>query len=114
MPLIQSEHKNKSSKIERVTSGIPGLDQIISGGLPKGSITLVSGPPGSGKTILCNQFLYQGLEEGDRCLFLTLDKKVEGLLSQSDELGIDFRSAIDKGQIKFLYLNINIFSCCNP
>ena len=106
MPLIQSEHKTKAS-IERVTTGIPGLDEMILGGFPKGSTTLVSGPPGSGKSILCSQYLYKGIEEGDRCLFLTLDKKVDGLLAQTDELGMNFRSAIDKGQIKFLFLNIN-------
>lgn len=107
MPLIQSEHKTKASNLERVTTGIPGLDEMILGGFPKGSITLVSGPPGSGKSILCSQYLYKGIEEGDRCLFLTLDKKVDGLLTQTDELGMNFRSAIDKGQIKFLFLNIN-------
>ena len=107
MPLIQSEHKTPTSKMERVPTGVPGLDGIISGGLPKGSITLVSGPPGSGKSILCAQYLYKGIEEGDRCLFLTLDKKVEGLLAQTDELGMNFQPAIDKGQIKFLFLNIN-------
>ena len=107
MPLIQSEHKTQASNIERVATGIPGLDEMISGGFPKGSITLVSGPPGSGKSILCGQYLYKGMEEGDRCLFLTLDKKVEGLLAQTDELGMNFQPAIDKGQIKFLFLNIN-------
>ncbi|UCD12935.1 MAG: hypothetical protein JSW60_05040 [Thermoplasmatales archaeon] len=107
MPLIQSESKNMLDKIKRVKTGVSGLDDIISGGLPKDTITLVSGPPGSGKTILCCQFLYQGIKEGDKCLFLTLDKKIEGLLNQTTHLGLDFQSAIEKGQIKFLYLNIN-------
>ena len=107
MATIQTEQKKTTSKIGRETSGIPGLDQIISGGFPKGSITLVSGPPGSGKSILCTQFLYQGVKEGQKCLFLTLDKKVEGLLLQTEELGLDFQPAIDNGQIKFLFLNIN-------
>ncbi|MCK5112548.1 MAG: AAA family ATPase, partial [Thermoplasmatales archaeon] len=60
MSLIQSESKNMLSNIERVKTGISGLDDLISGGLPKDTITLVSGPPGSGKTILCCQFLYKG------------------------------------------------------
>ena len=107
MSLIQSESKNMLSKIERIKTGISGLDDLISGGLPKNTITLVSGPPGGGKTILCCQFLYKGIEEGDKCLFLTLDKKTEGLLSQTRELGMDFQPAIERGQIKFLYLNIN-------
>jgi len=93
--------------MERVKTGINGLDDILQGGIPKKTNVLVSGQPGSGKTILCYQFLYQGLQEGEKCLFLTLDKKEEGLIIQAKELGIDFEPAIENGQIKFLYLNIN-------
>ena len=69
MPLMQSENSDMMGTIERVKTGVPGLDEIISGGFPKGTITLISGPPGGGKTILCCQFLYKGVEEGDKCLF---------------------------------------------
>jgi circadian clock protein KaiC len=107
MALIQSESKTAEGKIERIKTGIPGLDPLLCGGIPKHSITLVSGPPGSGKSIFCYQFLFKGTEEGDKCLYLTLDKKIEGLLLQATELGINFQSAIEKGQVKFLFLNIN-------
>ena len=93
--------------MERVKTGIEGLDNIIQGGLPKNSITLVSGPPGSGKSILCFQFLYDGIEKGEKCLFLTLDKKTEGILVQAEELGFDFKPAMEKKLVKFLFLNIN-------
>jgi len=93
--------------MERIKTGIEGLDIILNGGIPKNTVTLISGPPGSGKTILCYNFLYEGVKEGHKCLFLTLDKKVEGLLIQAKELGLDFQPAIEKGQIKFLFLNIN-------
>ncbi len=99
--------KKYTNILERIKTGIPNLDEIISGGLPKNTITLVSGPPGSGKTILCCQFLHKGIEEGDKCLFFTLDRKVEKLLSQAKELGFDFQPAMEKGQIKFLFLNLN-------
>lgn len=94
-------------KMNRIKTGIEGLDAIIEGGLPKNSITLVSGPPGGGKSILCFQFLYEGVKNGEKCLFLTLDKKVDRILLQARELGFDFQSAIEKNLIKFLYLNIN-------
>lgn len=96
-----------TTTLERIKTGIPGLDSLISGGLPKNTITLISGPPGSGKTILCLQFLYQGIEEEDKCLFFTLDKKVGKLLNQARELGFDFQPAMEKGQIKFLFLDIS-------
>jgi len=93
--------------MERIKTGVEGLDSIIEGGLPKESITLVSGPPGGGKSIFCFQFLYEGTKNGEKCLFLTLDKKVEGLLVQAKELGFDFQPAIEKKLVKFLFLNIN-------
>jgi circadian clock protein KaiC len=95
------------SSIKRIKTGVPGLDTIIQGGLPKNSITLVSGPPGSGKSILCFQFLWDGIKNNEKCLFLTLDKKSEGLIAQAKELGLNFEPAIGQGLIKFEYLNIN-------
>ena len=93
--------------IDRVRTGIDGLDDIIGGGLPGKSITLVSGPPGSGKSIFCFQFLYEGVKKGEKCLFLTLDKKVNGLLIQAKKLGFDFQPAMEKKLAKFLFLNVN-------
>ena len=93
--------------MERINTGIEGLDVLIEGGLPKNSITLVSGPPGGGKSIFCFQFLYDGIKKGEKCLFLTLDKKVENILIQARELGFDFHNAMEKEQAKFLFLNIN-------
>jgi circadian clock protein KaiC len=93
--------------IKRVSTGIKGLDRIIEGGLPKKSITLVSGPPGSGKSIFSLQFLFDGAMKNEKGLFLTLDKKVEGLLIQSKKLGFDFKDSIENKLIKFRFLNIN-------
>jgi KaiC/GvpD/RAD55 family RecA-like ATPase len=104
---ITKFNKLGEGKMNRIKTGIQGLDEIIQGGLPKNSITLVSGPPGGGKSIFCFQFLYEGVKNKERCLYLTLDKKVEGLLYQAKELGFDFQSAIEDKYVKFLYLNIN-------
>ena len=93
--------------MDRLKTGVKGLDEMIDGGLPKNSTTLVSGPPGSGKSIFCFQFIYEGMKEGQKCLFLTLDKKTESLIVQAKELGFDFEPAIEKKLVKFLFLNIN-------
>jgi KaiC/GvpD/RAD55 family RecA-like ATPase len=93
--------------MERIRTGVEGLDHIIEGGFPKKSITLVSGPPGGGKSIFCFQFLWEGVKNGEKGLFLTLDKKPEGLIVQAKELGFDFQQAIEKNLVKFDFLNIN-------
>ncbi len=93
--------------MERIKTGIEGLDNIIQGGFPKKSITLVSGPPGGGKSIFCFQFIWEGAKNGEKSLFLTLDKKSEGLIEQAKELGIDFDPYIGQGLVKFKFLNLN-------
>jgi len=97
----------KDSSIQRISTGISGLDQLLQGGLPRQSITLVSGPPGSGKSIFCFQFLFQGVQENEKVLYLTLDKKEQGLIIQAKKLGMDFQDSIESGNATFRYLNIN-------
>lgn len=96
-----------AGKMERLSTGIQGLDSIILGGFPKNSTTLISGPAGGGKSIFCFQFLFEGIKNGEKCLFLSLDTKSEGVLVQAKQLGFDFQQAIENNQAKFLYLNIS-------
>ncbi|MEM5878878.1 MAG: ATPase domain-containing protein [Candidatus Aenigmatarchaeota archaeon] len=64
--------------IERTPSGIKGLDALLKGGFPKGSTILVSGSPGSGKTILSLQFLVNGvLEKKEKGVYISLEENVE-------------------------------------
>jgi circadian clock protein KaiC len=55
-------------------TGVPGLDDILSGGLPPGCLHLVEGHPGVGKTTLAIQFLLEGLAKGESCLYVTLSE----------------------------------------
>jgi circadian clock protein KaiC len=55
-------------------TGVPGLDSILSGGLPRNCLYLVDGNPGVGKTTLALQFLLQGVKEKERCLYITLSE----------------------------------------
>ncbi|MBV9118680.1 MAG: serine/threonine protein kinase [Acetobacteraceae bacterium] len=58
--------------IERVPSGVPGLDTVLRGGFPKGGIHIIQGPPGGGKTILGNQICHAHAAAGGRALYVTL------------------------------------------
>jgi circadian clock protein KaiC len=57
--------KSADDGVERVPSGIKGLDQMIDGGFPKNSSIMVRGGTGTGKTILCLQYLFNGAQEQD-------------------------------------------------
>ena len=60
-------------------TGLDGLDAIISGGLPRNCFDLIQGDPGSGKTTLALQFLFEGRSRGETVLYITLSEGREEL-----------------------------------
>jgi len=95
-----------STEDKRVGTGIEGLDGLLQGGYPQGSVTLVAGTPGTGKTIICFQYINAGINNGEKCLFLTSDERIYNLVSQAKKFGFDFDAAMQSGQLKFLYLDL--------
>ena len=65
--------------IDTISTGNPGLDLILKGGLPASRLYLVEGIPGSGKTTLALQFLQEGVRKGERVLYITLSETREEL-----------------------------------
>jgi GGDEF domain-containing protein len=63
---------NRIAVIRRLTTGVPGLDEILSGGLPELSFNLVVGPPGSGKTTLAHQIMFALATREQPALFFTV------------------------------------------
>jgi circadian clock protein KaiC len=95
-------------EIERVKSGIKGLDALISGGFVKGNSILVCGAPGTGKTILGMQFLYNGAKEyGENGLFVSVEDDPRKLKVYSKTFGWDIESEQKKGKIDFLQIPID-------
>ena len=64
---------------QKHSSGVPGLDEILSGGLPKGQIYLLQGRPGTGKTTLALQFLNEGVRLGEKVLYVTFSETLSEL-----------------------------------
>lgn len=95
-----------STEDKRVSTGIEGLDELLQGGYPQGSVTLVAGTPGTGKTIVCFQYIQNGIKNKEKCLFLTSDERIDNLVNQAKKFGFDFDSAIQNDKLKFLYLDL--------
>ncbi len=90
-------------KMERIETGIPGLDKLIEGGLIRGSTTLVTGGAGTGKTIFCSQFIRQGLQKGETCLYLTLEEPPEDIKADVKTFGWDFEEFVKKKNLYIEY-----------
>src|SRR5690242_15480768 len=65
--------------VQRSSTGVPGLDDILRGGFLPNRLYLIEGDPGAGKTTLAIQFLLQGAAKGEKCLYITLSETKEEL-----------------------------------
>ncbi|MEM0014210.1 MAG: KaiC domain-containing protein [Zestosphaera sp.] len=83
--------------IDRVETGVPGLDGLLFGGIPKRNIVLISGGPGTGKTIFSHQFLYHGLTCGEPGVLIALEEHPAQVRREMNEFGWDVRKYEDSG-----------------
>ena len=85
-----AKHRFERSEIQKAPTGIPGLDDITNGGLPQGRPTLVSGGPGSGKTLLGVSFLVNGAQQfAEPGVLMTFEENAEELAQDVRSLGYD-------------------------
>tara|TARA_B100000427_G_scaffold207332_1_gene172610 strand:+ start:3908 stop:4639 length:732 start_codon:yes stop_codon:yes gene_type:complete len=82
---------NQTKQQTKIKSGIEGLDQLTYGGLPSGKSYLISGEPGTGKTILSLQFLLEGLKNNEKTIYISIDEKPEHVINDANALGWDLQ-----------------------
>ncbi len=87
----------------RTPTGIPGLDKLLSGGLPRGRIILLTGGPGTGKTILSSQFLVNGiLDYEEPGIYVSLDENKLHVNEEMMDFGWDLAELEDSKKLVFL------------
>ena len=89
---------------DQVPSGIPGLDELMSGGAKQGDATLVTGPSGVGKTIFGLRWLTQGADLGQRCLYATFQDTADQLVRVAAGFGWDLTSASAAENVSISYV----------
>jgi circadian clock protein KaiC len=89
----------------RLTSGIPGLDELLRGGFLRRSVTLLSGSAGAGKSTFGLQFLLEGAKRRQPGLYVSLEEGPEQLLASADALGLPLRAVVDTGLVQILYVS---------
>jgi KaiC/GvpD/RAD55 family RecA-like ATPase len=90
--------------IERVSSGIPGLDKLISGGFVKNSINMISGATGTCKTIFGLQYIWNGLQKGENGVYITLEQEPEDIFADVEYFGWNFKEYIKKNKCIIEYM----------
>lgn len=86
--------------IEKIKTGIPGLDKILKGGLRKNSSLLVTGAPGTGKTIMALQFVYNGAKlYNEPGIFISTEEGLNDLRNFARNLGMDIEKMEKAGKM---------------
>lgn len=92
--LIASETRTIFSP-NQFSSNLPELDKMLGGGIEEGSSTLISGPPGTGKSTLASLFASACIEQKHKAAMFVFEESASNLLNRTDALGIDLRSHVD-------------------
>ncbi|MGK7877099.1 MAG: ATPase domain-containing protein [Xenococcaceae cyanobacterium] len=87
---------------EPISSGIPTLDELLHGGIERGTITLFSGPSGVGKTTIGLQFMKEAAGRGERSVVYTFEEEVEIILKRSESVNIPARAMIEQGSLSIV------------
>jgi KaiC/GvpD/RAD55 family RecA-like ATPase len=87
----------------RVPTGVPKLDSLMEGGFLKNSMILMTGGTGTGKTIFCLQFLWEGLQKGEPCVYLSLEEDPEDIKADARQFGWDLEKYEDKGLFRIMF-----------
>jgi circadian clock protein KaiC len=96
--VTQPTSSNRQSVI-----GSDPLDELFGGGVFDGSVTMVVGISGSGKTVLGTQLLLEGAKNGKRGLMVSLDEHPEQVVRNAETLGLNLREHLQSGTIQFFY-----------
>lgn len=88
--------------VERIPTKIPGLDELIEGGIIKGRTLLISGASGTGKTTLAMQFLYNCATAGIPAIHVALEEKPKNIRKDMARFGMDLEGLEGRGAFTFL------------
>jgi circadian clock protein KaiC len=97
------DHAAATSLTDRVSTGVPGMDELVSGGYRVGSTTLTVGLTGTGKSVMGLHYIAEGARRGERSLMLSLDEPIPQIMRNATSIGIELQPAIDSGLTRLVY-----------
>jgi len=97
--LVASEHRDEFSP-RRIASGIPEVDDLLGGGIDRGTSTLIMGPAGAGKSLLATRYVTSAADRGESAAVFIFDESRATLFARSDALQMKIREHVTAGRVQ--------------
>ena len=108
--MLVAAKKEGAEVIERVKTGVPGLDDMMGGGIPRGNLIVLSGDPGSGKTVICWQFIHEGITKyDDPAVYVSLEETEETIYQGARQFGWNLKKHVDDGKLVIVTVELYDF-----
>lgn len=102
--LVAAEHRRAISRAQ-VKTGIEGFDKLLGGGIEGGSSTVLVGPSGSGKSVICLQFVREAIRQGGKAAMFIFDEEMNLLIDRAKPLGFDLAEMRAAGKLQITQLD---------
>lgn len=96
--------KDQKRSGKRLSTGIAELDKMMAGGIPEGDSIMVAGASGTGKSILCTQFIAEGLRQGEAAIIAVFEERPEEYISRASSFGLDLKTPGQSDKLEIIYL----------
>jgi len=109
-PIAEANPRAPPAERARTQIGIPGLDEMLSGGLIRGSVAAIIGQYGTGKTSFAVHFALEGLKKGESVLYIALEERRARLLQYMSSYGVDIQKSIENRKLLVINLDPSDFN----
>jgi circadian clock protein KaiC len=100
----EQQQARRTAAPRRLATGVPGLDDMMGGGVPAGDALMLAGPTGTGKSTIATQFVEAGGRAGEPAVIAVFEEYPERYLARASSLGIDLQAMIDADILRVIYL----------
>jgi circadian clock protein KaiC len=100
----EQTRKRTLQKRERLSTGVPGLDEMVGGGVIAGDAVMLTGPAGSGKSTVATQFMVAGVAKGETGVIAVFEEYPEEYLARANARNPDIGKMLDTGKLELIYL----------
>jgi circadian clock protein KaiC len=108
--LLPTSAFKQEFKTQTVSSGIPDLDALIHGGLDRGTINIITGPSGVGKTTLGVQFMKEAAKRGERSVIYSFEEWAGMIIRRSEGVNIPIKAMIERGTLSIIEVEPLLYS----